>query len=122
MRQETIVGRKAFARALKEANYKPGFNLGGPSTLKRSSKRMRPLSKKKAKTRKAFSKTVLERDPVCMLCNENKSVHAHHVLSKGRGGSDDPINGVGLCFSCHRFLHDNPLTAEALGLLERFQK
>ena len=44
-------------------------------------------------------------------------VHAHHVLSRARGGSHNPANGVWLCWAAHEFVHDHPLWSSALGLL-----
>lgn len=32
-------------------------------------------------------------------------LHAHHVISRAQGGSDDPSNGVCLCLPCHDAIH-----------------
>ena len=43
--------------------------------------------------------------------------HAHHVIPRGRGGTDDPANGRWLCGISHKFVHSHPLEATALGLM-----
>jgi len=45
--------------------------------------------------------------------------HAHHVVPRGRGGSNDPSNGRWLCFEAHDWVHAHSTQAEALGLLAR---
>lgn len=62
------------------------------STTKRISK----------KTRKA----VYERDEyACILCRNQQTIHLHHVIPKGRGGSDEESNLVCLCPYCHAIVH-----------------
>lgn len=34
-----------------------------------------------------------------------RTIEAHHIVPRGRGGNHDPRNGAGLCFSCHEGLH-----------------
>ena len=54
-----------------------------------------------------FRATVLERDPVCVLCGEQPSTVAdHYPLSRRelvlrRLDPNDPNHGRGLCASCH---------------------
>jgi len=43
--------------------------------------------------------------------------HAHHVLPRGRGGTDELDNLVTLCALHHRLVHTNPRDARAKGLL-----
>lgn len=48
--------------------------------------------------------------------------HAHHVVPKGRGVGlawlhDAEANGLGVCAACHDWIHANPASATALGLL-----
>ena len=56
---------------------------------------------------KRFRSVVLQRDPVCVLCKQQPSVHAdHHPRTRAeltRLGEDpnDPRHGRGLCSSCH---------------------
>lgn len=45
--------------------------------------------------------------------------HAHHVRRRSQGGPDTADNLLWLCASCHRFVHDNPAAAAAMGLLKR---
>jgi 5-methylcytosine-specific restriction endonuclease McrA len=58
-----------------------------------------------------------------MLCEARlevctiKADHAHHVLSRARGGSDAPENLKALCLPCHGFIHANPEWAKENGLL-----
>lgn len=54
-----------------------------------------------------FRPGVLARDPLCVLCRTQPSVHAdHHPLSRrdlqAQGlDADDPKYGRGLCHACH---------------------
>lgn len=43
--------------------------------------------------------------------------HVHHLLPRSQGGKDDASGCIGVCWSCHRWIHDNPARARALGLL-----
>lgn len=43
--------------------------------------------------------------------------HAHHRLTRARGGGHDPENLVWTCSICHADLHANPAKADAAGLL-----
>lgn len=46
--------------------------------------------------------TILRRDPVCRWPGcEERSTDVDHIVSKRRGGSDDPSNLRGLCHSHH---------------------
>lgn len=46
-----------------------------------------------------------------------RAVHKHHVRMKSLGGTDAPANLADLCSEHHRWVHDNPDAARALGLL-----
>lgn len=51
---------------------------------------------------------------------DGAAAHAHEILPRGRGGSiTDPRNVIGLCAVCHRWAHEHPTIATALGLLAR---
>lgn len=63
-------------------------------------------------------------DSVCMcaglsICRNvrHKGDHAHHILSRGRGGGNDPSNGIWVCWQAHDWIHAHPAEAEMLGLL-----
>lgn len=45
--------------------------------------------------------------------------HAHHVVRRSQGGTNDPSNGVWLCASAHRWVHEHPAEARMMGLLDR---
>lgn len=55
----------------------------------------------------AFRRTVLARDPVCVLCNTAIATVADHYPNSRRQQEalgldpDDPTNGRGLCKPCH---------------------
>lgn len=55
---------------------------------------------------KAF---VLDRDNhTCQHCKgktKDSSLHVHHIVFRGNGGSDDPENLIALCKTCHDKLH-----------------
>jgi hypothetical protein len=44
-------------------------------------------------------------------------VHAHHVRSRARGGSDQLENLRWVCWYCHAQVHNYPAEAEARGWL-----
>lgn len=43
----------------------------------------------------------------CWLFVGSINIHPHHLLPRSLGGTNDPSNGVGLCFECHRGVHDH---------------
>lgn len=48
----------------------------------------------------------------------NPSMQVHELFTRARGGSIlDPSNCLALCNEHHRWVHDNPSAATALGLL-----
>lgn len=61
-------------------------------------------------SRAQFSKKVLERDEYCRICSARfffvRATEAHHIIGKGPGGKDDLLNGLGLCWKCHREITD----------------
>ena len=48
----------------------------------------------------------------------NRATHAHHVKTRGRGGSDEPDNLLALCTEHHGWVHANPSEATDLGYLK----
>ena len=44
-------------------------------------------------------------------------VHLHHVKRRSQGGADTPENLKDFCSADHRWVHDNPEAARALGFL-----
>lgn len=80
-----------------------------------------------ARTRKAVAVTVYEnvvrRDVGCRARDVVDDVTCwgrldpHHLLRRSQGGSDDPSNLLLLCRAHHRWVHDHPAQARALGLL-----
>ena len=59
-------------------------------------------------TRRWFRTAVLEAAGYeCQRCGSLFDLEAHHFLPKSRGGEDDPANGICLCHSCHRGVHDH---------------
>ena len=43
----------------------------------------------------------------CRNCLVYTTEKEHHMKYKSRGGSDNPINLVRLCRTCHRDVHDH---------------
>lgn len=123
-------------RKLKECEIPPGtFAIWANNQLKKR-KPLRRLSKKKAASRAAFRKAVMaKKGGLCAKClwdanwltplmaydNPDAVIriaeHPHHWLPVGRGGTDDPSNGIPLCSECHRWIHDNPKQAHLDGWL-----
>ncbi len=73
--------------------------------------RLRRLGKRKMRDLEAlklFREGVLARDNYeCQRCGERRNLHPHHILPKSRGGTNDVENGVTLCFTDHRLIHDH---------------
>ncbi len=83
--------------------------------------RIRPVSKKRAREnreRRQVVEAMAEGDPWCRKCREELAVDPHEVLSRARGGSiTDPENIVPLCRTCHRWVTEHPIQAQAEGWL-----
>ena len=47
----------------------------------------------------------LQSHPICERCGQRAATLVHHIVRKGRGGSDDPINLQALCSLCHAQVH-----------------
>jgi len=51
----------------------------------------------------------------CERCGERRTLHAHHILPKGRGGRHEASNGAALCTAgpygagCHQLAHDHAI-------------
>lgn len=45
----------------------------------------------------------------CERCGKPGPVQEHHIKTRGSGGSDIPLNKIGLCFGCHRGFHDGKI-------------
>ena len=53
-----------------------------------------------------FRAKVLWRDEyTCQRCGAKEKLNAHHIMGKGRGGTNTPKNGITLCKKCHDELH-----------------
>ena len=50
------------------------------------------------------------RDDGCVICGNQDSLHAHHVVHWAVGGTTDLDNLVLLCWKCHRLVHDKYFT------------
>jgi hypothetical protein len=54
-----------------------------------------------------FREKVLWRDGYqCQHCGSSDRLQAHHIQHQAHGGSDTPHNGITLCETCHKALHD----------------
>ena len=54
-----------------------------------------------------FREKVLWRDKyTCQGCSSGDSLHVHHIIFKGKGGTNAVSNGIALCEDCHKALHD----------------
>lgn len=43
--------------------------------------------------------------------------HFHHRKPRSAGGSHSEVNGLDVCLTCHRYLHDHPASSYERGLL-----
>jgi hypothetical protein len=54
-----------------------------------------------------FREKVLWRDGYqCQHCGSSDSLQAHHIHHKTHGGTNTPHNGITLCETCHKMLHE----------------
>ena len=60
---------------------------------------------------KAWGKVILIRDPVCIVCGKEKSVHPHHIFPRSRYRHlwFDLRNGAALCIADHYRAHFDPV-------------
>lgn len=54
-------------------------------------------------------------DGVCV----GRGVHAHHVLMRSQGGTDDMGNLIWVCSPCHVHIHEHPALSYEAGLLRK---
>lgn len=59
-----------------------------------------------AKITNAVRKSVYRRDGYrCALCDSTRGLQIHHVMSRGQGGTNHPMNLITLCWVCHGVAH-----------------
>ena len=59
-----------------------------------------------------FSEFIRSRDKVCQKCGKGGRLECSHIISRRHQGTRyDADNAKGLCFTCHRWWHENPLEA-----------
>jgi hypothetical protein len=59
-----------------------------------------------------FSKFIRLRDQVCQRCGKTGRLECSHIFSRRHQGTRyDPGNAKALCFTCHRYWHENPIEA-----------
>lgn len=46
----------------------------------------------------------------CRNCGYRNDLHAHHIVFRSAGGTDEDFNLVTLCSSCHDGVHQGGLT------------
>lgn len=49
----------------------------------------------------------------------HRGAHAHHIILRSQGGSDDPSNLLFVCSAAHRWIHDHPAESYVRGWLRR---
>ncbi len=51
-------------------------------------------------------KAVYRRDNYrCALCDSDSGIQIHHIVPRGRGGTNFPHNLITLCWRCHAIAH-----------------
>lgn len=62
--------------------------------------------------------------PRCEVCRLLAMRHPHHIVTRGAGGSDDPVNLIWLCAKHHDEVHTkgSETFAQEHGLEERWEK
>lgn len=91
--------------------------LAGGSTGPQSKPRPRqdpPELREAKKAVRARSRGVCEAaTPFCT----GSAQHFHHRKPRSAGGSHSEVNGLDVCLTCHRYLHDHPASSYERGLL-----
>jgi len=41
----------------------------------------------------------------CALCDSRETIQIHHYVPRSRGGTNDPMNLITLCWECHNAVH-----------------
>ncbi len=42
----------------------------------------------------------------CLVCNSRTNLTAHHIVHKCKGGTNNNINLMTVCVTCHRNIHE----------------
>lgn len=120
------IKRKSPLKAKTALKSKTVLNAGD-SSLKRS--KINPVSDIQHAKNKAWEtvrKVALQRDGnSCQArfkgCNK-RATDVHHILPRGRGGTNELSNLISLCAWCHtlspKSVHNDPEHAKKLGLLK----
>jgi hypothetical protein len=87
--------------------------------LKRSGRKLRPVSKKRARENRAYTRLrewYLEQNPACEICGK-KATQIHH--KRGRFGArlNEKEYFMAICMACHDWIHKNPMEAYAKGYM-----
>jgi hypothetical protein len=53
----------------------------------------------------------------CEVCLIRRIDHIHHKLLRSAGGKGVPENALGVCHSCHTYIHANPEKSYEMGWL-----
>jgi 5-methylcytosine-specific restriction endonuclease McrA len=79
----------------------------------------KPLKSKPHSLAPSLRESAFERDGyLCQWCRVlGGRLDPHHILPRGRGGSDTLLNLVSLHRQCHRYIHEHPWEARPLGFL-----
>jgi len=43
---------------------------------------------------------------ISVLTHRTDLLHAHHIIKRSQGGTDDKENGIALCLLCHHYSHN----------------
>ena len=78
--------------------------MGKPKIIKEMKN---PKKKLRAEADKIWYNIIIQRNPICESCGEEKSTQAHHYYYKGSFGHlrYNLDNGIGLGLKCHFLLH-----------------
>jgi len=90
------------------------------SKKKKEKKRLRKVSRKRAKEiaiYSALAKDFKKAHPVCQVCRHNRTKDVHH--KEGRGPNlNNVATFIAVCRGCHKYIHDNPSWARERGYLK----
>lgn len=134
-RQPALWKQIQDAKSCKKLQGKSGVKKPVKSTWKnrllkqdKPRKRIRQKSKRRVRDERVYTAKAaayLATHPNCEACPilrpeypVNPSEHCHHTKRRGKFYLDETTYKA-MCFTCHRWIHDNPAKSYELGLMIR---
>lgn len=79
---------------------------------------LRKISRNRGKELRLYTKLrkeYLDKNPICQRCYNSNAHHIHHTNQRFKSRLNNTLYFVGLCSSCHLWVHHNPKEAKECG-------